>query len=180
MEHEILVDGYNIIKNNAMFRAMEIKSASEARQLLIKQLHYRYRHQMCRVTVVFDGKSRQEQMSHENHIRIIFSRAGETADCVIKRLAAEAGAAGRSVEMYSNDEEVRKSVVGQGGQVRTVQQLTTKLNAPSRDVAYRVAYRQEMRRTYGIDPWYKPEDDLEPESTPKHRKKKKKSSRRKR
>ena len=145
MEHEVLVDGYNIIKNSEMFRAMEIKSASEARKLLIKQLHYRYRHDMCRVTVVFDGKGKQEQMSHEQHIRIIFSHAGETADSVIARLAAEARAAGHSVEMYSNDGEVQQRVVEQGGRASSVQQLVTKLNAPARDLTYRVAYRQEMR-----------------------------------
>src|SRR5690348_11056266 len=103
MEHDILVDGYNVIKNNLMFQAMGTKNMAESRQLLIRQLKNRYRHSVQRVTVVFDGNGKKEQMSHEDHIRIIFSRAGETADSVIARLAKEARLAGRTVMMYSND-----------------------------------------------------------------------------
>ena len=110
MGHEILVDGYNIIRNNEMFRFMEIQHRAEARTLLIKQLHNRYRHQTCRVTVVFDGNGAKEQMSHEDHIRIIYSRYGETADRVIARLAAEAKAAGHQVEMYNKTDRPHRSV----------------------------------------------------------------------
>jgi predicted RNA-binding protein with PIN domain len=178
MEHDILVDGYNVIRHNEMFRAMEIKSSAEARKLLIKQLHNRYRHQPCRVTVVFDGNGAREQVSHQEHIRVIFSCSGETADGVIARLAAEARAAGHKVEMYSNDNEVRQAVVEQGGQARSVHQLVTNLTSAPSDVAYRAYYRQEMRRTYGIDPWYKPEDDLDPSPVRGKKRKKKKSLRR--
>lgn len=181
MQHDVLVDGYNVIKNNEMFRAMEIKNRAEARKLLIQQLHRRYRNEMCRVTVVFDGNGAKEEMHHEEHIRVIYSRHGETADRVIMRLAAEAQAHGHSVEMYSNDQEIRQRVVEHGGQTHTVRQLVTRLNAAPHDVAYRVAYRQEMRRTYGIDPWYKHEDDNEDKPSSNHKqhkkKKKKKSSR---
>ncbi len=177
MGHEILVDGYNIIRNNEMFRFMEIQHRAEARTLLIKQLHNRYRHQTCRVTVVFDGNGAKEQMSHEDHIRIIYSRYGETADRVIARLAAEAKTAGHQVEMYSNDNEVRQSVMEKGGQARSVNQLVHKLTAAPSDVAYRSYYRQEMRRVYGIDPWLKAEDDIDPPPTRGKKHKKKKSRR---
>lgn len=174
MQHDVLVDGYNVIKNNEMFRAMEIKNRAEARKLLIQQLYRRYRNEMCRVTVVFDGNGAKEEVRHEEHIRVIYSCYGETADRVIMRLAAQARADGHSVEMYSNDQEIRQRVVEHGGQTHTVRQLVTRLNAAPHDVAYRVAYRQEMRRAYGIDPWYKYEDDREPTSGQKQRKKKKK------
>src|SRR5450631_4151634 len=102
---DILVDGYNVIKNNLMFRTLETKSLAEARLLLIRQLQNRYRHTTYRVIVVFDGDGKHEQVSHEEHIRIIYSRYGETADSVIKRLSAEARSAGRLVQMYSDDED---------------------------------------------------------------------------
>ncbi len=161
MEREILVDGYNVIKNNEMFCALEIRNRAEARKLLIRQLHYRYRFEGCRITVVFDGDGVREQTSHEEHIRVIFSRHGETADSVIARLAIEAHASGRAVEMYSNDTEVRQSVIEQGGTARSVRQLVTHLNAAPSDVAYRILYRQEMRKMYGIDPAHKAEDEIE-------------------
>ncbi len=173
-ECDILVDGYNIIKNNSMFQYMEMKNRAEARALLIKQLRNLFMHTTNRVIVVFDGDGAREQVSHEDHIRIVYSRHGETADKVIARLAAEAKQTGRTVSMYSNDGEVRQSVVEQGGTALTTRQLTSQLTAPPRDVAIRSQHRQAMRRIYGIDPSYKPEDDEEP---PSSRKKKKKSSR---
>jgi len=178
MECDVLVDGYNVIKNNLMFRALEIKNLGNARDLLLRQLKNRYRHAEERVTVVFDGDGKSEQVRHEDHIRVVFSRYGETADSVIVRLAAQARSEGRRVEMYSDDGEVRYCVTEQGGQVRTTEVLTKKLNAAPEDMTQRVMHRQAMRRMYGIDPMYKPDDDIEPSYT--SRKKKKKSSRRRR
>ncbi len=176
MDSYILVDGYNVIKNNLMFQSLETKSLMEARYVLIRQLKNRYRHTMHHVIIVFDGNGAKEQESHDDHIRIIFSRYGETADCVIIRLTTEARRAGHEVQMYSNDEEVRQTVARQGGNIHTTGQLVRQLNAPSHDVAIRSHHRQVMRRVYGMDPSHKPEDELEYDSFP--RKKKGKSSRR--
>ena len=170
---DILVDGYNVIKNNEMFKAMELKNFSSARVILIKQLHNKYRDTLHRVIVVFDGDGDSEQVSHEDHIRIIFSRHDETADNVIKRLAAEARQSGREVTMYSDDEEVRQAVSEHGGKPLSTHTLTTKLNAAPRDVAIRSAHRQEARRIYGLDPSRKAEDE-EPYPQHQHGKKKKK------
>ncbi|GAC1423308.1 MAG: ribosome-dependent mRNA decay endonuclease Rae1/YacP [Ktedonobacteraceae bacterium] len=174
---DILVDGYNVIKNNEMFKAMELKNFSSARVILIKQLHNKYRDTFHQVIVVFDGDGAYEQVSHEDHIRIIYSRHDETADNVIMRLAAEARQDGRDVVMYSDDEEVRQAVAEHGGNPLSTHTLTTKLNAAPRDIAIRSAYRQEARRVYGLDPSHKAEDEEAP-SRPQHSKKKKKRRRR--
>ncbi|HTK07230.1 MAG TPA: NYN domain-containing protein [Ktedonobacteraceae bacterium] len=176
MEHDILVDGYNVIKNNLMFQAMGTKNMAEARQLLIRQLKNRYHHSVQRVTVVFDGNGKKEQISHEDHIRIIFSRAGETADSVIARLAKEARLAGRTVMMYSNDQEVRAAVIEHGGGIKTTGDLTRHLNTAPADMVQRSLHRQEMRRIYGIDPSRKWVDEVE-EAPYLYGKKKKKKSR---
>lgn len=173
---DILVDGYNVIKNNEMFKAMELKNFSSARVILIKQLHNKYRDTLHRVIVVFDGDGDSEQVSHEDHIRIIYSRYNETADNVIKRLASEARQSGREVVMYSDDEEVRQAVSEHGGNPLSTHTLTTKLNAPPRDVAIRSAHRQQARRIYGLDPARKAEDE-EPHPQHQHGKKKKKRHR---
>ena len=175
MEWDILVDGYNVIKNNLMFRSLEHKNLAEARNLLIRQLKNRYRHTDHRVIVVFDGNGASEQVSHDEHIRIVYSRYGETADSVIARLVAEARKAGRQVEMYSDDGEVRANVLKQEGSVHTTRQLMTRLNAAPHDIAQRAFHRQTMRRLYGIDPAYKPDD--EQDDMPRHRRKGKSSRR---
>ena len=177
---DILIDGYNVIKKNPMFQMLEIKNMAVARDTLIRQLKNRYRQTTCQVIVVFDGNDAREQMRHDDHIRIIFSRHGETADRVIARLASEARHAGRNVLLFSDDGEVRENVTEQGGRAQTTHQLTTHLTAAPRDVAIRAQHRLQMRRVYGIDPWYKPDDDLDypPSSSGKSRGKKKKKSRR--
>ena len=158
-----------------MFQAMGMKNMAEARQLLVRQLKNRYQHSTQRVVVVFDGNGKKEQISHEDHIRIIYSRFGETADSVIARLAKEAKSAGRTVMMYSDDQEVRSSVMEQGGAARSASQLTQHLNAPPEDMVKRSLHRQEMRRIYGIDPAHKWVDEVEEEPYLYGKKKKKKS-----
>ncbi len=176
MEYDILVDGYNVIKKNAMFQMMEIKNMALARDTLIRQLKNRYRYTTDRVIVVFDGSDGREQTRHDDHIRIIFSRYGETADSVIARLAKEARQAGRKIILYSDDCEVKQSVREQGGSPQSAQQLTARLKAAPADLEARVKHRLAMRKLYGIDPWYKAIDELDdPYPQPqKHKKKHKK------
>jgi hypothetical protein len=162
MTCDILVDGYNVIKKNIMFQSLEIKNLVLARDTLIRQLKNRYRNTPYRVIVVFDGNGTREQVDYDEHIRIIFSCYGQTADRVIVRLAAEAREAGREVILYSDDEEVKQGIVEHGGTSLTTRQLASRLDAVPRDVAIRSQHRQMMRRVYGIDPSYKPDDDLEP------------------
>lgn len=175
MGRDVLVDGYNVIKKNPMFRAMEIKNLANARASLIRQLQNRFSRTEHRVIVVFDGNGDKEQISHEDHIRIVFSRYGEAADSVITRLAAQARLAGREVEMYSDDGEVKQAVIEQGGIARTTEQLRTQLNAAPDALTRRVMHRQAMKRMYGLDPMYKGDDEPPPMQT--RGKKRKKSAR---
>ena len=172
---DILVDGYNVIKNNEMYRLVEQRSFEYARQLLIQHLSNKYRTTSHRVIVVFDGDGQYEQTHHESHIKVIYSRHDETADRVIARLAAEARSEGRTVAMYSDDEEVRDSVTQHGGQALNTHTLTHHLTGPPRDVATRTHHRQKTRRDYGIDPTKKAEfDDYYTSYSPRGNKKRKK------
>ncbi len=92
-------------------------------------------------------------------MRIIYSRAGETADSVIARLAVASRAAGREVELFSDDSEVRQSVSRQGGKIGSTSQLTKHLQAAPADLARLSQHRQQARREYGLDPTKKYELD---------------------
>ena len=178
MGRDILVDGYNVIKRNVSFQTLSTKSLASARQLLVNQLANRYRHTPHQVIVVFDGDGVSEQTLQDRRVRIIYSRAGETADSVIARLAASARAAGREVELYSDDNEVRQSVSQQGGTISSTNQLTKNLNAAPTDLTRLSHHRQQARRQYGIDPSQKYElDDFQSPSS--HTRKKGKKSRHK-
>jgi predicted RNA-binding protein with PIN domain len=175
---DILVDGYNVINRDVSFQTLSAKRLAAARQLLVDQLASRYRHTPHQVIVVFDGDDVREQSTQDRRVRIIYSRAGETADSVIARLAASARAMGREVELYSDDREVRQSVSQQGGSVGSTNQLTKHLNAAPADLARLSHHRQQARRQYGLDPTQKYElDDYEP--TTSHNRKKGKKTRHK-
>src|SRR5260370_28885452 len=83
MECDILVDGYNVIKKNLMFQKLEIRNLVLARDTLIRQLKNHYRQTSYQVIVVFDGNDTQDQVSHDEHIRIIFSRTDQTSDSLL-------------------------------------------------------------------------------------------------
>ena len=178
MGRDILVDGYNVIKRDASFQALSAKRLAAARQLLIDQLASRYRHTPHQVIVVFDGDGASEQSVQDRRVRIIYSRAGETADSVIARLATSARAVGREVELFSDDREVRQSVAQFGGSVGSSGQLTKLLNAAPIDLARLSHHRQQARLQYGLDPAQKYELD-EYQSTSAHHRKRKKAPRHK-
>lgn len=178
MACDILIDGYNVIKNNPMYQFLEIRNLAVARDTLVHQLKNRYRHAPEQIIVVFDGNGSYEQVSHDDNIRVIFSRQGETADSVIQRLTAQARSCGRTVMLFSDDGEVKQAVSEQGGKYHTTAQLTNRLNAAPRDHEALVRYRQRMSRIYGLDPSYKAVDHEEEHIPPSHHKKKKRKSRR--
>ncbi len=151
MGRDILVDGYNVIKRAPSFQAVRTQNLAAARAQLIALLRNRYRHTPHQVIVVFDGNETLEQISHEQRIRIIYSRHGETADSVIARLAVHARSDGREVEIYSDDFEVQQSVTSQGGTAQTTAQLERQVYAAPRDVERRTRHRVAMRRKYGLD-----------------------------
>jgi predicted RNA-binding protein with PIN domain len=61
-----------------------------AREALIKQLRDYQDWTGVRVVVVFDGKGRKiEATSEPSDVQIFYSRAGQTADAIIERLASK-------------------------------------------------------------------------------------------
>ena len=85
----IIVDGYNLIRQSATFRHSERKSLEEGRNALIRSLAGYRKLRGHRITVVFDGwmgGSPREERDQAGGVEIIYSRLGEKADEVIKRL----------------------------------------------------------------------------------------------
>lgn len=81
----IIIDGYNVI---GIFHKDMQKARDDFIELLINYKKYKDHD----ITVVFDGyKSgdREERLSFKGGIRVIFSRLGEKADDVIKRIISK-------------------------------------------------------------------------------------------
>jgi uncharacterized protein len=85
----LIVDGYNVIRQSPQLQfldAMDLQSGREGLLALLAQYRHRSHHQ---ITVVFDGWQNgdlQECRDRHQGIAIIYSRRGERADEVIKRL----------------------------------------------------------------------------------------------
>ncbi len=88
----LIIDGYNLIRQSDVLRSHERRGLEAGRKALVHMLAGYRRVMGHRITVVFDGwlgGPPQEERDREAGIDIIYSRRGEKADEVIKRLARQ-------------------------------------------------------------------------------------------
>lgn len=91
MTLHIIVDGYNLIRQSSRLASFEHRSLESGREALIQWLSNYNRFKSHRITVVFDGTQGigfSNQNRRQGGVHVIFSPPGESADTVIKRLAA--------------------------------------------------------------------------------------------
>jgi len=102
----ILIDGYNLIRQSDSLRQYERKTLEAGRKALIAKLTEYSRKRNHKITVVFDGIQNgwaDEGRDREEGINIIYSRHGERADDVIKRMAAHTM---EEIVVVSSDREI--------------------------------------------------------------------------
>jgi predicted RNA-binding protein with PIN domain len=90
MSLHIIIDGYNLIRQSKSFRHLDNQSIQWGRDALIDTLSAYKRLKSHNITVIFDGIQAPYLAPTGDRIkgiRIQFSRNGESADRVIKRLA---------------------------------------------------------------------------------------------
>lgn len=106
MAVNLVIDGYNLIRQSAKFRAQEELALEIGREALLEELRQYKRVVGHRITVVFDGTSRpelSEERLQQRGVRVIYSGSGKTADSVIKRLCRERG---RGLLLVTSDREL--------------------------------------------------------------------------
>ncbi|CAN5801130.1 hypothetical protein BH20VER1_BH20VER1_30880 [soil metagenome] len=88
----LIVDGHSVIFAWPELLQLHQRRTSLARDALIKQLRDYQDWTGVRVVVVFDGKGAAVNASADpGEIQIFYSRAGQTADSIIERLASKYG-----------------------------------------------------------------------------------------
>ncbi len=91
MSLHIIVDGYNLIRQSEQLSVLDLQDIQEGREALQDILVEYRKTKGHRITIVFDGTnavSVDSQRQRFRNIDVLFSRNGETADTVIKRMAA--------------------------------------------------------------------------------------------
>ena len=109
----IIIDGYNLIRQSDSLRRFERINLEEGRKALIRSVSF-YGKQH-RVTIVFDGWKNgplEEERDRQEGIHIIYSRKGEKADEVIKRMVGERGG---EIVVVTSDREIVNFVNRRGG-----------------------------------------------------------------
>lgn len=150
----IIVDGYNAIRRMEGLRAAEARGGLEAgREALLGWLANRYRATPHAVVVVFDGAEaaeREERRPRWSRCRIVYTRAGTSADEAIARIAAEERARGAEVVMFSDDGALRAAVAESGATPQSIQTLAGQVNAPDKYRRKQARHRAYVRDRYGV------------------------------
>ena len=88
----LIVDGHSVIFSWPELRELHQRRSSLARDALVRKLRDYQDWTGVRVVVVFDGRGTAVDASAEpGEIQIFYSRAGQTADSVVERLASNYG-----------------------------------------------------------------------------------------
>ena len=90
MSLHIIIDGYNVIRQSKQMRILDLRDMQEGRETLQDMLVEYRKKKGHRITIVFDGTNAISSDTRRQRFRgidILFSRHGETADTVIKRMA---------------------------------------------------------------------------------------------
>jgi predicted RNA-binding protein with PIN domain len=99
----LIVDGHSVIFAWPELRAMHERRTSLARDALVRKLRDYQDWSGVRVVVVFDGRGETVSASADpGEIQIFYSRAGQTADAIVERLASKYGSQFRLVVATSD------------------------------------------------------------------------------
>jgi predicted RNA-binding protein with PIN domain len=114
MALHLIIDGYNLIRQSPELQELDARELEAGRAALLARLAAYRERRPQRITVVFDGWLKghlKESRDRERGLSIIFSRRGEKADQVIKRLLDLEGA--RAV-VVTSDREIQAWAQGAG------------------------------------------------------------------
>ncbi len=143
MAVKIVVDGYNLLNCSPKWQRLCNQSLAQAREGLLRSLNEYQAHKRHSILVVFDGGKGDwptEQQERLKNIDIIYSRRGEQADDVIRRLVDDLGEA---AVVVTSDRELADSVIYKGATVISSGQFEGKLRNSSQADEYFGAYDED-------------------------------------
>lgn len=121
----LLIDGYNVLRSGKRYRDIrysgpnpdyDTDAFNRAREALIDDV-VTYAGRDTEAVIVFDGaqNSRSDgSVERVGGVRIMFSRAGDSADKVIEKIAWDARARGVETMVVTSDASIQNTVFGGG------------------------------------------------------------------
>ena len=117
MPIHIIIDGYNLIRQSPDLSRLDRHDLQAGREALIDLLARYKKIKAHKITVVFDGtRAPGFSLERDRHkgIAVVFSRRGETADSVIKNMAARER---EGVLVVSSDRDVTAVAQSRGAAI---------------------------------------------------------------
>lgn len=115
-----LIDGYNVIRRDPELAQHEAQSLEDGRAALLRVIAGAARASGDPFTVVFDGARRGGGAAAGGQVQVVFSRPPETADDVLRRLAAQLRS---GAVVVSSDRAVRDAAARAGAAAVTAEQF---------------------------------------------------------
>lgn len=117
MPLHVIIDGYNFIRQSEGLRALERQALEFGREALVEQLVAYRQAKRHKITLVFDGSQKHffpDASTSWKGVGIKFSRHGETADALIKKMALREK---EKAVVVSNDRDIGRFAEAQGATV---------------------------------------------------------------
>ena len=125
----LIIDGYNVMHALPMEKEWPGQASKDRRAFFIGKVGAYLGTRNHRATLVFDGTKGGEDMGgHETHgrLEVVYSRRGEEADDVIKRMLEESGNP-REVLVVSSDKGITGYVRSLGASVAGAHEMVRRL-----------------------------------------------------
>ncbi|MFP4040721.1 MAG: NYN domain-containing protein [Desulfosudaceae bacterium] len=117
MSLHIIIDGYNLIRQSAELSILDRRDMQSGREALLKMLSAYRSLKPHKITVIFDGAAAPayyQRRDRANGVSVVFSAPGQTADSLIKNMAAQKR---ERALVVSSDRDISRFAERQGAAV---------------------------------------------------------------
>lgn len=156
----LVVDGYNLLFSSDAYMGLvdemepkvgrlSLDPFDRARERLLSDVAA-FAEGSFDAVIVYDGAQNPSSERFERvtgGIRVLFSRAGRSADSLIEALTTEARDTGRDVTVVTSDSTIRATVAGPGVSFLSSRALVGEIDALSTERSCDEAVRQKKRLT---------------------------------
>jgi len=143
----ILVDGYSLLHNWPALAPGWPRHSEAARDELVRRLTRYHDATGTPISVFFDGasKSRGSAVGSTAEVEILYSRAGQTADQMIERVAHRLRAYGE-VLAVTDDRAERDTVIALGGMTASCENFIRTVETTMADLQHNIRHRNRREQ----------------------------------